>query len=98
MTVAVAVVIPSEMLPTFIAIAFLETIAAVGICATVPVTSIVMPVYVSPEMLAPVIPGSGADKDTIREPFGAIVAVRSTFVRRIVEISVGADRCGTDLN
>jgi len=98
MTVAIAIVVPSEMLPAFATIAFFESIAVAGIGAAIAVTAIVVPVNVTPEALAAVIPGTSAYEDAIGEPLGAIVAVRSTIVRRIVEVSIWAGRCGTDLH
>jgi len=97
-TVAIAIIVSSEMSPAFVAIAFIETVAPVRISAAVAVTAIVMAVNVSPETFAAVVPGSGADEDAIGKPLGAVVAIGSALVRSVVEVSVGADGRWADLD
>jgi len=95
--VSVAPIISSEALAAFVPIAFVKSIAAVRIRAPVAIAPVVTPINVSPEMLATVVPGSGAEEDAIGEPLRAVVAVGSTFVRSVIEVSVRADGSRTDL-
>jgi len=59
-------------------------------------TKIEMMIDVPVEMLWPVVPRTGADEDTTREPFRAVIAVRSAIVRRNLVIPVRANRRFSD--
>jgi hypothetical protein len=50
------------------------------------------------EVLRSVIPGPGAEKDSAREPLRAVIAIRSTVVRRRFVVAVWADGRPADGN
>ena|SRR5580698_2116776 len=62
----------------------------------IPLAEIEMMIDVPVEMLWPVVPRTGADEDTTREPFRAVIAIRSAIVRRNLVIPVGANRRFSD--
>jgi hypothetical protein len=64
----------------------------------VSVTIIKGVVYMAMKAVRAVEPGTRTDKNSTREPFGAIVAVGSTGVRRILVVTVRAHRGSTYLN
>src|SRR5215472_2713097 len=70
--------------------------ARIGAMVSVPPVEPV--VYVAIEVMGTMEPRAGADKHAIREPFRAVVAVRSALIRRIVIVAIRTDRSRTDLN
>ncbi len=64
--------------------------------SSIPVVRMEMVIYVAVEMLIAVEPGAHTDKDTVVEPFGAIVAGGGTGVRGDIVVAVGAIRSGAD--
>ena len=68
--------------------------------AMVALAIVEMMIDVSVETIRPVIPGSGPDEDTAREPLRSIVPIRSASVRRslIVPIRTNGRRSNADRN
>lgn len=76
----------------------IATLSTVGMRTMVSVTIVKAIIDVPAEMRPAMVPGSCSNKDAVREPSGAVVAVRRTRIRRIVVIAVGAYWRRTDLN
>jgi len=70
--------------------------AAGRISAAVSLTEIILVVDTSIEMLRPVKPGSGPDKETVRKPVRPVIAVGSTVIRRNLVIPVRTNRRRSD--
>lgn len=75
-----------------------EVFAALGVIAMVSVVTIEVIVDVSPEAPVTVEPWTCTDEDAACEPLGPVVAIGSTFIRRVVEITVGTDWRRPDLD
>ena len=67
-------------------------IANFGHRTFVPMVWMEVVIYVTFEVLVAMKPRAGANEDTPSKPFRAVVAVRSTGVRRDVIVAVRADR------
>ena len=89
--VTVAHLIASKMLIVSGIVMCIEVLAMSGIGAMVSIVAIVVIVHVAPEVRSAMEPWTRAYEDSAREPLGAIVAIRGTFVRRVVEVTVGTD-------
>jgi len=73
-----------------------RTLAARRHPTVIALAVIEMMIDVPVEMLRPMEPRTGADEDTTREPFRAVIAVRSAIVRRNLVIPVRANRRYSD--
>jgi len=75
-----------------------------GRCATLRQGSVITLMWipavidVAIEAMRTMEPGAGPQEDSAGEPIRPIVAVRSAVVGRVVEVSVGAYRCGSDVD
>jgi hypothetical protein len=76
----------------------LEVFAAMRVVAAISVMPIEVVVHMTPEISTPMEPGACSDKDTAREPLGAIVTIGRALVGRVIEISVRAFRRWADLH
>lgn len=97
-SVAVAHFVASEMLNVVGAMMFIKMLAAVRIFAMPSIIAIEAIIDVTPEALAPVIPGPCADEDAAVKPLRPVVAIGCAVIGRIVEIAVGTLRRRANLN
>ena len=72
------------------------SIAGVRHGASVSMVGMETIIYVTPEVFVAMKPGAGANEDPAGKPFRAVVAVRSTAIRRGVVVTVRAFRGGSD--
>jgi len=70
----------------------LRSFATVWLWAFIAALRIVTVIYVALELGMPMEPRTGANEHTIGEPFRAVVAVGSTFIRSVVIVTVRALR------
>ena len=81
----------------FIALEVIELLrATLRHRAIVAMVRVVAVIDVAIEIAASVIPRPRADEDATVVPVGPVVSVRGAVIGRVVEVSVGADRCHTD--
>ena len=81
----------------FIAVEVIEgAVAASREWSVIAVVRIVAVIHVAVEAVGPMEPGSSADEDTAVEPVRPVIAIRSTVIRRVVEITVRAGRRNAD--
>lgn len=80
-----------------VAILPLVVFSAVRKCTVITVMRIVEIIDVTVPAARTVEPGSGADEDTVVEPFGTVVAPWCAGVRRIGKVSVRTNGRRTDL-
>ncbi len=66
--------------------------------AVITVVRIVAIVHVAVEAVGAVKPGAGAEEDSANKPVRPVVTVGSAVVGGIVEVAVGANRCGPDID
>ena len=90
----------ADMALTIASLVSLEVIerlnAAIRVGPVVSVMRVVTIVYVPVKAVWPVEPGTGPDEEAPIEPVRAVVAVGSTIVRRVIEVSVRASRRSTN--
>lgn len=78
----------------FVALEVAECLRAALRHRTMVAMSRIVPVIdVAIEAVRPMEPRTGPDEDPVRKPIRAVVAVRSTVIRRIVEVAVRAYGC-----
>jgi hypothetical protein len=70
----------------------LRSFATVWPWAFIAALRIVTVIYVALELGMPVEPGAGANEHPIGKPFRTVVAIRSTFIRSVVIVTVRAFR------
>ena len=87
---AVVVKVPTTTAEAFVEIAITVPIAATIIASTIEATTVV---WTAPVMsVVAVIPGAGADEDTVHKIIRAVVAVRRAGVGIISVVAIGANR------
>jgi hypothetical protein len=97
-TMAIALLIAVEILNVTRMAIGSEVFAAVGVIAVVSVVAIEAIINVSPEVPVTVEPWTRANEDAAGEPFGSVVAIRGTFIRRVIKITIGTDWWRPDLH
>jgi hypothetical protein len=97
-SVSVAHFVASEMLNVIGATMFIEMFASMRIFTVPAVVPIEAVIDVTPESLAPVVPGTGTYKDAAGKPFRSVIAIRCAIIGRIVEIAIGTPRRRANLN
>ena len=66
--------------------------------ASIAASGIEMVVYVAVEVVTAMKPRTGANEHATRKPFRAVIAVRSTIIRRVVIVTVRAVRSRSNVN
>jgi hypothetical protein len=92
MPAAITHLIPFEVLNFIETLPGLRPIANLGHGAFVPMVWMEAVIYVTPKVFVTVKPRTNADEDPTSKPFRAVVAVRSTGVRRDVIVTVRTHR------
>ena len=72
--------------------------AASGHRSVVTIMRVVAVVYVAVEAARAMEPRAGSDEQSAREPVRSVIAVRRAIIRRIVKVTVWANRGNTDIN
>jgi hypothetical protein len=76
----------------------LRSIAAVWRWASIAVLNVEMVIYVAVKAVRSVEPWAGADEDSTRKPFRAVVTVGSTSIGSVVIVAVGTCRRDSDVD
>jgi hypothetical protein len=71
--------------------------AALGQRSDVTVVRVKAIIHMAVKAVRSVEPGTSSKKHAANKPIGAVIAVRSTVIRGIVEISIGADGSDSDV-